>query len=344
MELAFLSALDINIVPETTAKNDESALKAYNRDGVQLIINALFGLESTATDGHVFAKLPPRIHNSLPRAKPCPKARASTRWEKFAAVKGIQKRKKGRVAFDESTQEYRPVFGYKNQGKQTADLSDWVKEVPIHSNQTDDQFEVARAEKKKNVEKNAMQHRRNYEEAAAAISGTSHKKMKLQKMILDTKVSTASMGKFDAKLDHDNVKVKGTKRKVHLILTKFDSMTKPEGAEKAQLMQIAANVGKSVKAPVAINTHKAIQHVRESTGEKLETGLKSRGSSRTRGSGTRGRDISKASRGRGSSSRGSSRGGRGSSRGASSSRGGSSRGGSSSRGGRGGSRGGRGRK
>jgi regulator of ribosome biosynthesis len=196
-ELPFLSALDINPLPAITPEN----LKELAREGTQLLINELFSLPTQRVEDGIFATLPARP-NTLPRAKPVPRVKSSTRWEKFAATKGIQKKKKVRVAFDDATGEYRPLFGYKNQGKSTADLTDWIKEVPKNIDATTDMYEAERDEKKKRVDKNAMQQRRNEEEAHATIKGKQFdafkkmqnapnpKKENLIKKIVETKIST----------------------------------------------------------------------------------------------------------------------------------------------------------
>ena len=46
---------------------------------------------------------PPRFR--LPREKKIPEAKAQTKWEKFAESKGIQKRKRSRMVFDEDKDE-----------------------------------------------------------------------------------------------------------------------------------------------------------------------------------------------------------------------------------------------
>lgn len=47
------------------------------------------------------------------RAKPIPEAKKETKWEKFAKEKGIQKKKRARMIWDEQTNEWRPRWGYK---------------------------------------------------------------------------------------------------------------------------------------------------------------------------------------------------------------------------------------
>ena len=60
-------------------------------------------------------------------AKPVPKVKPETRWQKFAKAKGIKKQKRSRMIFDEATQEWKPRFGYK---RVNDDQNDWVIPVP----------------------------------------------------------------------------------------------------------------------------------------------------------------------------------------------------------------------
>jgi regulator of ribosome biosynthesis len=65
-----------------------------------------------------------------------PKAKALTKWEQFAKLKGITKQKKSRMVFDEETGAYAPRFGYKRANDAS---KPWVLEHkdtegnPLHS-------------------------------------------------------------------------------------------------------------------------------------------------------------------------------------------------------------------
>ena len=86
----------------------------------------------------------PAAEMKLPRFKPVPVPKPPTRWEQFAAAKGIQNKKRSRMVFDEvggaarlgtdaggadgaaqSTEDYRPRFGYKSARAE----KDWMVEV-----------------------------------------------------------------------------------------------------------------------------------------------------------------------------------------------------------------------
>jgi regulator of ribosome biosynthesis len=58
--------------------------------------------------------LPPRS-TPIPREKHIPTDKAQTRWEKFALEKGIKKKKRERMVWDEDKKEWRPRFGFKVQ-------------------------------------------------------------------------------------------------------------------------------------------------------------------------------------------------------------------------------------
>lgn len=44
----------------------------------------------------------------LPREKPLPEPKPTTKWEKFAREKGIKKRKHSRLIWDEVSKSYKP--------------------------------------------------------------------------------------------------------------------------------------------------------------------------------------------------------------------------------------------
>lgn len=255
-ELRFLSALDV----EPIADWSKDGINKRAQESTQLLINSLFSLPLKRVEDAVYAQLPARP-NTLPRSKPVPARKALTRWEKFAAAKGIQKKRKTRVQFDEATDSYRPTFGYKNQGNKDADLTDWIKEVPANADQTVDLYEHQKNEKKSRIEKNKMQQVRNLEESEASKKGLAHDAFKkgrkdiLVQKILHSKVSTASMGKFDKKLDNDDTKPKRGKRK-------FEPNTIASAAEKSKLMEIASSIGIEGKSS-EVNVRKAIKHVKQ---------------------------------------------------------------------------------
>lgn len=90
-----------------SSNDKESLLQAHCRDGIQFLLNNVFKLPTKPSDDGPIAQLPPLEHGTLPRAKHLPKKKPLTKWETFAAKKGIQRRgKKDRLVFDEEKKEW----------------------------------------------------------------------------------------------------------------------------------------------------------------------------------------------------------------------------------------------
>lgn len=70
----------------------------------------------------------PKATTVLPREKPVPAARQPTRWEQYAQAKGIQKRKKTRLVWDEVSQSWKPRYGYRR--AENDRQRDWMHVVP----------------------------------------------------------------------------------------------------------------------------------------------------------------------------------------------------------------------
>ncbi|KAJ2160466.1 Rhodanese- sulfurtransferase [Coemansia sp. RSA 552] len=254
-DLGLLASFDINMLDEAKLKGKQGArdkyLKELSREGTQLLVNELFSQPTTVDDDSVYASLP-KVATVLPREKPLPKEKAMTRWEKFAKIKGIEKRKKSRLVYDEEREEYRPRFGYK--GINQDDQKQWLIEVPGNADQYQDQYKARREEKKERVDKNQRRQRRNQEEAAASDMGLKLKpqqlrKRELQRALVMSKGSTASLGRFDEKLQGEP-KVKGLKRK-------FDPLVASAGKEKTRNMDILGRVAKGDSSETVLNVRKA---------------------------------------------------------------------------------------
>ncbi|KAI9090975.1 ribosome biogenesis regulatory protein [Phlyctochytrium arcticum] len=243
-DLRNLAAFDSNpIDPAALKKSPDAYLRELAREGVQLLMNEIFQLPTETEADGVFAKLPDAT-TPMARAKPIPKEKAQTRWEKFAATKGITKTKKSRMEFDDASQSYKPRWGYK--GPDNATNDDWLIEVPQKADPMEDQYEKRKEEKKERVDKNKMQHRRNREETVIKESGRNPhevRKNALQQRIVESKTSTASLGKFDKALYKEDQIKRTVKRK-------FDSTTKDGKEEKEASLNLAKKVLKGGDAGV----------------------------------------------------------------------------------------------
>jgi regulator of ribosome biosynthesis len=108
----------------------EAYLQATARDGAQALINGLFDLPIRKSGDGPLAMLPP-IETPLPRAKPLPKPKAPTKWEQFAAAKGIQKTRREKKVWDEEKQEWGQRWGRGAKNKQVEEQ--WAVEVPSNA-------------------------------------------------------------------------------------------------------------------------------------------------------------------------------------------------------------------
>lgn len=104
----------------------------------------------------------------LPRSKPLPKEKAKTRWEKFAEERGIQKKKRSRLVYDDISKDWVPRWGYKSiKHRQAAmDVIREVKGNATDAEANENPWEKDRAEKKLTQAKQKMREMRNKVEAA----------------------------------------------------------------------------------------------------------------------------------------------------------------------------------
>ncbi|KAL8950825.1 MAG: hypothetical protein Q9222_003172 [Ikaeria aurantiellina] len=116
-----------------------SQLSSTARDCAQALINQLLTTcPITSSSDGIMMTLPPPT-TPLPREKPLPIEKEPTKWERFAAKKGIKdKKKEGKMVYDEETKEWVPKWGYKGRNKEGED--DWIVEL-------DDKKEKERGEK-----------------------------------------------------------------------------------------------------------------------------------------------------------------------------------------------------
>ncbi|KAJ1894311.1 Rhodanese- sulfurtransferase [Kickxella alabastrina] len=252
-DLGLLACFDMNMLDDNRLRAGQQSrdryLKELSREGAQQMINELFGLPTTVDEDSVYATLP-KTTTVLPREKPIPKEKPPTRWEKFAKIKGIQKRKSTGKVFDEDQGEWRRKYGYK--GVNNDDQKPWLIEVPGKADQYQDQYQVRRDEKKARIEKNTRRNQRNVEENVAVEKGMKPHEMRkreLQKALVLSKQSTASLGKFDTKLKGEP-KTKGLKRK-------FDPLVGSADSEKSKNMDILNRVAKGESKATVINVRKA---------------------------------------------------------------------------------------
>lgn len=137
-------------------KRDEW-LKESATMATQLLIEQVFQLPVERVEEVYVAKLPAPV-TLLPREKPLPKAKPATKWEQYAKLKGIQKKKKSRMAFDEASGEWKPRWGYKRKDDTT---KEWCIEIKSNEDPNQDFFSKRTIERNERVAKNELQRLRN---------------------------------------------------------------------------------------------------------------------------------------------------------------------------------------
>ncbi|TRM59265.1 ribosome biogenesis regulatory protein-domain-containing protein [Schizophyllum amplum] len=209
VDAGLLTVTDLNPIDEE-AYNDnlEEHLQSLARDGVQSLFQSLFSLPTQSSPDGPIAQLPQPV-TQLPRAKPLPKPKAPTKWELFAAAKGIQHRRTDKKVWDEERQDWVNRWGRDGKNRQVEDQ--WIHEVPLNAPVDFDPRKAARDERKERISKNEKQRLQNVAREQGA-SARDQRKQELDTTLATSRVSTASMGKFDKKLDGEK-KMRGMKRK-----------------------------------------------------------------------------------------------------------------------------------
>eukprot|EP00898_Chlorokybus_atmophyticus_P001475 jgi/Chlat1/2328/Chrsp17S02802 len=216
----------------------EAACLSHARSVLQTLVAKLFALPSRPVDvGGRMVELPAPTF-PLPRHKPLPRPKPPTKWERFAKEKGIVKRKRSKLEYDEKAAEWRRRYGYKrvNDEQEIPYIEAKASDVP-----GEDPFSKMRVDKKARVAKNQAQQLGNVKAAAKAngrsalpstIALTSHipvergmpkaepgrikhDKRQLAQAASIAASATASGGKFDKKLpgERPDLAQKGKRRK-----------------------------------------------------------------------------------------------------------------------------------
>lgn len=208
-------------------KKDEF-LRSLARDNTQLLVNEIWKLPTERIEEVIVAKLPEPV-TALPRAKPPPKPRPPTKWEQFAKLKGIQKKKKTNLVWDENAKEWKRRWGYKRANDNT---KEWLVEVPEAADPNEDQFAKRVKAKKERVAKNEFNRLKNIARAQKIkVPGTGglvpkaqQSRDELSKAVSVAKTSTASAGRFQDSLPKEKApRNTGKKRKFQPLIGNFST-------------------------------------------------------------------------------------------------------------------------
>ncbi|EAT88902.2 hypothetical protein SNOG_03697 [Parastagonospora nodorum SN15] len=146
------------------ADADEEVLRSTARDAAQALVNQLLStcqIKSSAEGVHLVLPSP---STPLPREKPIPAVKEATKWERFAAKKGIKDKKRdGKLVYDDASGEWVPKWGYK--GKNKDGENDWLVEVDeskeAKTGEAHDARADSRRERKDRMKRNERKQRNN---------------------------------------------------------------------------------------------------------------------------------------------------------------------------------------
>ena len=294
-----------------TREEREENIRRHARDVLQRLVGELFALPSESDVNGRFALLPPG-QTKFPRSLPLPSlVKPKTKWEQFAEEKGIKKRKRSKMVFDEQQDEWKRRHGYDRANDPTK-IAIVEAKLSSRAGETEDPFLKERKDKKARVEKNEMQRRRNLGEqvkarGAEALPATLRlaignnnnnnnnnssskkggsdrvgaKSLKSKQLVKDVQYkvakSTASVGKFNAPIPGDEkIKARGKRRS---FASNTDQSTKAQEkafAEKLIKREKMKKTNQGVDVGLAARKMQGEQEMEKREGKKQK--LKGKGS------------------------------------------------------------------
>jgi regulator of ribosome biosynthesis len=162
---------------------NESLLLAKAAEGTTQLLRELWRLPTEKTDVGSLARLPGASSGGeatkLPRSLPPPPPKQKSKWEEFAAKRGIAPQtKRSRKVYDESTGEWKHLTGSLS-NKANAGPESWpIIEVKKNDDPNQDPWERLREEKKARTGKNTVSRMKNAERAGMLEHGSANRLMK----------------------------------------------------------------------------------------------------------------------------------------------------------------------
>lgn len=250
-DLRHLLAVDITPVSESTD------LRKHTEENAQLLVSQIFQLPREQTDIGPIVRLDKlEFVEQLPRMMPLPKPKVKSRWDKFAEERGIEKKKRSRLVWDEASKDWVPRWGA-NSAKNRAEKKDWLVEVPLNS--TEDPFEKKRLAQQLVKAKQKLREARNKLEMSgeklpagvnsSLVTGGKRNKDTLNEVLKRAQVSSGSVGRFDKRIESEKVMDQGKKKKL---------LSSNMGEEKNQAMKIMNSVLKGTTA-ASTSSKKVVQ-------------------------------------------------------------------------------------
>jgi len=190
----------------------------HARNAMQELFNQVFNQPAKQSEAGPVANLP-RPKTSIPREKPLPKDKPSTRWEKFAKEKGIKKRKRERLIYDEETKDYLPRWGRNRANNPLDDIVKADRPAEMQKYGAEDPFILEKMKKQERVQRQKKREDINRRRAVAddakdlpatvdiTTNAPRRQKHSIEKALQLAQKSTASLGRFD-KLHSDEPAIK----------------------------------------------------------------------------------------------------------------------------------------
>ena len=214
------------VEPSTFSEGVDNACHGMATKIFQALTRQLFNLPSEPAPVGRIAELPDPT-SSLPREKPVPKPRPPTKWELFAQKKGITKRKRSKLEFDDTSGEWKRRYGYNRANDESA--VPIIEAAPGEQTGVEDPFTLQQREKKSRVKRNENSQLANLKAASkaggkevlpatlklAAVlpehgrgkpSKRKELKGELKTAVRQVATSTASLGKFDRVVSGEDIK------------------------------------------------------------------------------------------------------------------------------------------
>lgn len=156
--------------------------------------------------------------------KPLPAPKAPTKWEKFAAQKGIKKKsqKRSKKVWDPVSKEYKYRYGSRSANNVREAILEHKEGALVRAG-AEDPFHLKQMEKKKRVDKNKNQQRVNRVKAAqeqqkkdlpglvGITNSKQHKLNEIKRAVAVAQKSNASVGFYDEKAK-DEPKIKRARK------------------------------------------------------------------------------------------------------------------------------------
>ncbi|XP_076017258.1 ribosome biogenesis regulatory protein homolog [Genypterus blacodes] len=270
----------------------EDFLRALARDNTQLLVNEIWKHPTERVEEAIVAKLPEPL-TPLPREKPPPKPKPPTKWEQFAKLKGIQKKKKTNLVWDEVGKEWKRRWGYQRAKDNT---KEWLIEVPQTADPNEDQFAKRTTAKKERVAKNELNRLRNIARAqkgkvpgVGLLPTPQQSKDDLARAVSVARTSTASVGKFQDRLPKEKpLRNTGKKRQFSALIGDFSS----EKRRQLDLLKVLDSKKPKLDMTMAVN-----KQMREEDRQEAAARFK-------KGAGKRGRKGNMQGKGKGGKGKG----------------------------------------